>query len=259
MIRVVKIGGAIVDDAAQLDAVLDTMQNATSNTILVHGGGRLATEMAVDLGIQQEIVDGRRVTSLDTLRIVTMTYAGWINKNIVAKLQARHVSTIGMSGADGNLILSAIREKTPIDFGYVGDPVNINQTLIADLFETLSKTSRSGYGCLVIAPITHDGQGTLLNTNADTIAADLALAFAPHSELIFAFEHKGVLANVDDPQSYIVALNKADASAMINDGRVHTGMLPKLSNALRAAGGGVPMVRIARYDALDTKEGTWIS
>lgn len=259
MIQVVKIGGGIIDNDEQLDVVLDSIARANHDIILVHGGGRLATDVATELGIEQQMIDGRRVTSLETLRVVTMTYAGWINKQLVAKLQSRGVGALGMTGADGNLIQSNIRPKEPIDFGYVGDPINVNQTLIAGLFEALQLTSKTGFGCLVVAPITHDGNGTLLNTNADTIAADLALAFAPHSELLFAFEHSGVLSDVANPDSALKTVSAQQAEEMIENGSVNTGMLPKLSNALRASAGRVSKVRIARFDALDNEEGTWIS
>ena len=249
MIRVVKIGGGVIDDDDKLNAVLDSIAQSPDPTVLIHGGGRLATDLAKRLGVEQTMVDGRRITDLDTLQIVTMTYAGWVNKRIVAQLQARGINAIGATGADADLIRSKVRPSTPIDFGFVGDPVSVNVSAL----KTLSELSGSGPTCVVLAPITHDGKGTLLNTNADTIAADVALARAADSELVFAFEHVGVT------RTLLAKLSQQEAQSMIESGEIHTGMLPKIQNALRAVAGGVQRVRICRYDAIDTEEGTWIS
>ena len=200
MTRVVKIGGGIIDSEQQLDAVLDSIARSTDPVILVHGGGRLATDLATRIGIDQTMIDGRRVTDIDTLRIVTMTYAGWINKSIVAKLQARDVNAIGLCGADNDIIRASMRPKDPIDYGYVGDIERVNTQALTPL--------QAAQSTLVIAPITHDGSGTLLNTNADTIAAELALALAPDAELIYAFDHIGVLKDVNDPESLITSIDR---------------------------------------------------
>lgn len=254
MIRVVKIGGGIIDNEQQLDAVLDSVARSSDPVILVHGGGRLATDIANRLGVEQTMIDGRRVTDIDTLRIVTMTYAGWINKTIVAKLQARGLNAIGLCGADNDIIRASMRPKDPIDYGYVGDV----EAVKADVIKQLVLSSPSHPVTLVFAPITHDGAGTLLNTNADTIAAEVALALAPDVELVYAFDHAGVLKDVNDPASLIASIDRAASQRMAEAGEIHTGMLPKLHNAFRAVDAGVQRVRIARYDAIDTEEGTWI-
>lgn len=250
MIRVVKIGGGIIDNEQQLNAVLESIARSSDPVILVHGGGRLATDIANRLGVEQTMIDGRRVTDIDTLRIVTMTYAGWINKSIVAKLQARGVNAIGLCGADNDIIRASMRPKEPIDYGYVGDIEKVNTQALTAL--------QAAHSTLVLAPITHDGAGTLLNTNADTIAAEVALALAPDVELVYAFDHAGVLKDVNDPASLIASIDRAASQRMAEAGEIHTGMLPKLQNAFRAVDAGVQRVRIARYDAVDTTDGTWV-
>lgn len=265
MIRVIKIGGAVVDSEEQLDAVLGCITRSTDPVILVHGGGRLATQLAEQLGIPQTMVNGRRITDADTLRIATMVYAGWINKSIVAKLQSRGINAIGVSGADFNLIRSKKRDPEPVDFGFVGDVVAVDGELLGELTgELLGKEEdeqmsfRAKRGTIVIAPITHDGSGTLLNTNADTIATEVAMALAPDVSLTFAFDHAGVLRDVNDPTSVIEKLSRADALKLIDEGVITAGMMPKLENAFKAAERGVQRVRVARYDALDSEGGTWI-
>lgn len=256
MIRVIKIGGAVVDSEEQLDAVLGCITRSTDPVILVHGGGRLATQLAEQLGIPQTMVNGRRITDADTLRIATMVYAGWINKSIVAKLQARGINAIGVSGADFNLIRSKKRDPEPVDFGYVGDVVAVDREVARELLGELAGELKRG--TVVIAPITHDGSGTLLNTNADTIATEVAMALAPDVSLTFAFDHAGVLRDINDPTSVIEKLSRADALKMIDEGVITAGMMPKLENAFKAAERGVQRVRVARYDALDSEGGTWI-
>lgn len=270
MIRVIKIGGAVVDSDEQLNAVLDSITRSTDPVILVHGGGRLATQLAEQLGIPQTMINGRRVTDEDTLRIATMVYAGWINKSIVAKFQARGINALGVSGADLDLIRSKMRAKEPIDYGFVGDPVNVNGELLGELLgEPLGDhldaqdgeenvSFRVLRGTLVIAPITHDGQGTLLNTNADTIATEVALALAPNVSLTFAFDHAGVLRDVNDATSVIERLSREEAMHLVDEGVITAGMMPKLENAFKAAERGVQQVRVARYDALEGTGGTWI-
>lgn len=264
MIRVIKIGGAVVDSEEQLSAVLDCVVRSADPVILVHGGGRLATQLAEQLGLPQTMINGRRVTDEATLRIATMVYAGWINKSIVAKLQARGINAIGLSGADGDLIRSKRRDPEPVDFGYVGDPIAVNATLLRELAgepagELPGNVSfRAKRGTMVIAPISHDGNGTLLNTNADTIATEVAMALAPDVSLTFAFDHAGVLRDVNDPSSLITKLSRAEADQLVVEGVITSGMMPKLENAFRAAERGVKHVRVARYDALDEEGGTWI-
>lgn len=255
MIRVIKIGGAVVDSDEQLNAVLDSITRSTDSVILVHGGGRLATQLAEQLGIPQTMVNGRRVTDEDTLRIATMVYAGWINKSIVAKLQARGINALGVSGADLDLIRSKKRAKEQIDFGFVGDPVNVNGELLGEL---AGEHASLHPFTLVLSPITHDGHGTLLNTNADTIATEVALALAPNVSLTFAFDHAGVLRDVNDATSMIERLSREEAMRLVDEGVITAGMMPKLENAFKAAERGVQQVRVARYDALEGSGGTWI-
>lgn len=259
MIRVIKIGGAVVDSDEQLNAVLDSITRSTDPVILVHGGGRLATQLAEQLGIPQTMINGRRVTDEDTLRIATMVYAGWINKSIVAKLQARGINALGVSGADLDLIRSKMRAKEPIDFGYVGDVVAVNGELLGELLgEPAGEGAPLHPSTLVLSPITHDGQGTLLNTNADTIATEVALALAPNVSLTFAFDHAGVLRDVNDATSVIERLSREEAVRLVDEGVITAGMMPKLENAFKAAERGVQQVRVARYDALEGSGGTWI-
>ena len=244
--HVVKIGGSIIDDEAKLKRVLDDLAASNEPFVLVHGGGRQATTLAAALGVEQRMVDGRRITDEETLRITTMVYAGWINKSIVAKLQARGVDAIGICGADGNAIRAHKRTRTEIDYGFVGDVDAVN----ADMF-----TSRRS---IVVAPITHDGNGTLLNTNADTIAAEIALALAPNVKLTFAFELPGVMLDISDTNSVVETLTGEQVRELSANGTIDKGMLPKINAALRAADGGVESVRIARFDAIQTNAGTVI-
>lgn len=250
MYRVIKIGGGILDQPQQLNAVLDAVARAPEQVIVIHGGGRLATDLAERLHLPQHMHEGRRITDHDTLQVVTMTYAGWINKSIVAGLYARGIAAVGVCGADFDLVRSQRRAPVPVDFGFVGDPVQVN----VDALQRLADGAIP-----VIAPITHDGAGTLLNTNADTMAAVIARALAPEAELVFAFEHAGVLRDVLDPASLVPELTRTKAEEMIATGEIHSGMLPKLSAAFTAAEQGVTRVRITRYDHLDGEGGTWIT
>jgi acetylglutamate kinase len=253
MIDVVKIGGSIIDAEHQLDIVLDSMIALGSSAILVHGGGRLATQMANDLGVEQRMVDGRRITDEQTLRIVTMTYAGWINKSIVAKIQARGVNAIGICGADLDIIRATRRHPQPVDYGFVGDVTSVNTEALRHLLTATAPT------IVVIAPLTHDGNGTLLNTNADTIAAECSLALLPDVQLTYLFDHAGVLQDRTDERSVLARLDRTTAQELVDAGTIDSGMLPKLHNAFRAAEGGVSSVRITRYDALQEDIGTWIT
>lgn len=247
--RVIKIGGGILDKPDQLNAVLDAIARRPEGVVLVHGGGRLATDLAERLHLPQHMHEGRRITDDETLQVVTMTYAGWINKSIVAGLYARGVAALGLCGADGDLIRSVKRSPDPVDYGYVGDPVTVNHVVLQRLAQDTVP---------VIAPITHDGAGTLLNTNADTVAAVIARALAPNVELVFAFDHAGVLRNLQDPASMIPELSRASATVLVDSGEIHSGMLPKLSAAFSAVEQGVPRVRIVKYDKIDGEGGTWI-
>lgn len=243
-LSIIKIGGNIIDDEDRLAAFLDNFANVPGKKILVHGGGKLATKVAEGLGIQQQMVDGRRITDAETLKIVTMVYAGTINKNIVAQLQARGCSAIGLTGADGNAILSHKRTNASIEYGFVGDVDLVNTSLLTSLL-LLDKT-------LVFAPITHDGKGQLLNTNADTIAQELARGLGTSFEvsLIYSFEKKGVLLNADDETSVIGRINPSYYEELKNSGAIFAGMIPKLDNAFAALRSGVAKVIIGRAEDL---------
>src|ERR1700761_5090794 len=243
-LSIVKIGGNIIDDETKLAAFLDSFAAIPGKKILVHGGGRLATKVAEGLGIQQQLVDGRRVTDAETLRVVTMVYAGTINKNIVAQLQAYGCAAMGLTGADGNAILSHKRVHPTIDYGWVGDVDVVNTSLLTSLL-MLDNT-------LVFAPITHDGKGQLLNTNADTIAQELARALSTSFEvsLVYSFEKSGVLLDAEDDGSVIGRLTAAEYEDLKTRKVIFAGMIPKLDNAFAALRSGVTRVIIGRAEEL---------
>ncbi|HTI93580.1 MAG TPA: acetylglutamate kinase [Puia sp.] len=255
-LSIIKIGGNIIDDEVRLAAFLDNFAAVPGKKILVHGGGKLATKVAEGLGIQQQMVDGRRITDAETLKIVTMVYAGTINKNIVAQLQARNCPAIGLTGADGNAILSHKRTNASIEYGYVGDVDVVNTSLLTSLL-LLDKT-------LIFAPITHDGKGQLLNTNADTIAQELARGLSATFEvsLIYSFEKSGVLLNAEDEASVIGRINRSYYEELKTSGAIFAGMIPKLDNAFAALRSGVARVIIGRAEELpqllDGSSGTTI-
>jgi acetylglutamate kinase len=220
---------------------------------LVHGGGRKATQVAAQLGIESKMVDGRRITDADMLNIVTMVYGGLVNKNLVARLQACGVNALGLTGADMNVIHSHKRPlKNGIDYGYVGDVDKADG-------ETLSKLIEVGI-TPVMAPLTHDGQGHILNTNADTIASETAKALASIYDvtLIFSFEKKGVLHNPDDDESVISTITRSDFMNYKADGTISGGMIPKIENAFSAIDAGVKQVIITLATAIDGQSGTII-
>jgi acetylglutamate kinase len=241
---VIKIGGNIIDDETKLSSFLKEFASIQYKKILVHGGGRLATKLAEQLGIEQQLIDGRRITDAETLKIVTMVYAGYINKNIVAQLQADGCNAIGLSGADGNTIKAHKRIHASIDYGFVGDLDEIN----ADLINDLLKKNRT----LVFAPITHDGQGQLLNTNADTIAQELSKGLSKDYEvtLIYSFEKAGVLLDANDDSSIINKLNPVSYKKLKQKQVIFAGMIPKLDNAFTALNSGVSKVIIGKAENL---------
>lgn len=241
---VIKIGGNIIDDDAKLASFLKDFAAINEKKILVHGGGKMATRLAEKLGIEQQLVDGRRITDAETLKIVTMVYAGFINKNIVAVLQANHCNAIGLCGADGDAILAHKRQHPVLDFGFVGDVDAINTDLISTL---LNKNIT-----VVFAPITHDQQGQLLNTNADTIAQEIAKAMSGlyDTELIFSFEKSGVLLDANDDSTVIPALNPAYFKELRTKNSIFSGMIPKLENAFVALESGVGKVVIGKAEEL---------
>lgn len=232
MIHVVKIGGYLINEPEGLQAFLDSFCASGTKKILIHGGGRLSTELATKLDIPVRMIEGRRITDYETLRIAVMSYAGWANKEIVAGLQARNVNALGLSGADGDMIRAVKRAAFPIDYGYVGDISSVNHGLLRSLLDQ--------YITPVICAISHDGQGNLLNTNADTIAARVAMSLLNHDDvsLHYCFEHDGVLKDINDPESPIAELSFDQFTEMKEKKEIHSGMIPKLSNGFDALNGG---------------------
>lgn len=243
---VIKIGGNVIDNSENLYYFLQDFASLEGKKILIHGGGKIATELSRTLGIEAKMIDGRRVTDIDTLRVVTMVYAGLINKNIVAQLQKGNCNAIGLTGADANLIRASKRPVKEIDYGYVGD---LHATSVAS--NKLSALIEEGL-IPVFAPITHDGDGQLLNTNADTIASGIAVALSEIYDvsLVYCFEKKGVLRDVDDETSVIRQISSSDFDGLKEDNIIAGGMLPKLQNAFAAINTGVSEVYIGKADEL---------
>lgn len=242
---VIKIGGNIVDNPTVLNQCLEQFANLPGKAILVHGGGKLATQLANDLGVKQNMVEGRRITDADTLRIATMVYAGNINKNIVASLQSLGKNAIGLSGVDGNLIQAHKRANSSIDYGYVGDVDKVNIEFIDQLLQNNLS--------IVVAPITHDGKGQLLNTNADTIAQSIATAMSSKYcvHLIYGFEKEGVLLDLNNPGSVIKQINRPRFQSLKAENIIFEGMLPKIENAYLALDNGVQSVIIGKAEKMN--------
>jgi len=252
-LTIVKVGGAVVEDEAQLDQLLKDFGAIEGKKVLVHGGGRRATQVAKSLGIETKMVDGRRITDGDMLQVVTMVYGGLVNKNLVAKLQANGVNALGLTGADIDVIRSHKRPlKNGIDYGYVGDVDKANGAMLKILIDEGITP--------VMAPLTHDGNGNILNTNADTIASETAKSLAPFYDvtLIYSFEKKGVLSNPDDDDSVIPTITRNSFEKLVADEVVAGGMIPKIENALAAVDAGVKRVNITLATAIDGKHGTVI-
>lgn len=252
-VTIVKVGGAIVEDNEQLAQLLTDFAAIPGKKVLVHGGGRRATKVAAALGIESKMVNGRRITDAQMLEVVTMVYGGLVNKNIVAKLQAKGVNALGLTGADMDVIHSHKRPvKDGVDFGYVGDVERANGKMLQTLIQEGITP--------VMAPLTHDGNGNILNTNADTIASETAKALAPYYDvtLIYSFEKKGVLSNPDDDNSVIPVITRSDFEKYQADGTIGGGMIPKIENALAAVDAGVKEVIITLATAIDGKQGTVI-
>lgn len=254
-LTVIKIGGNIVDDESALNAFLDIYARIEGPKVLVHGGGKLATRMAAQLGIETQMVNGRRITDEAMLPIAVMVYAGLINKQITAQLQARGCDAMGISGADAKLIQSHKRPTEPIDYGYVGDfeASDVNVVRLQQLLEIGINP--------VFSAITADKEGQLLNTNADTIASNIAVALATKYKvaLVYCFERKGVLQDINDENSVINTINQENFTQLKQQGVIADGMLPKIENALAAVNQGVDMVCIKKAeDLLDIKAGTTI-
>ena len=252
---VIKIGGNIVDDEAKLSSFLRSFAAINGKKILVHGGGKVATKIGDKLGIESKYVDGRRITDADTIDLVTMVYAGLINKKIIAQLQSLNCNAIGVTGADGNLIPASKRPVKDIDYGFVGDV--ISSQLNAESWKVFLDNNLVP----VVAPLTHDSRGQILNTNADTIAQEVAKALGRSYEvsLIYSFEKSGVLLDVNDESSVINRLNweeyqklKAPSDSPLGDGgKIFAGMIPKLDNAFTALNSGVKKVIIGKAENLN--------
>jgi acetylglutamate kinase len=250
-VTVIKIGGNIIDDDQKLSAFLQEFSRVNSKKVLVHGGGKLATKLASQLGIEQRMVDGRRLTDEQTLRVVTMVYAGYINKNIVAQLQSKGSNAVGICGADGDSITAHKRLKGQIDYGFAGDIDKINSDFIGHLLERGND--------IVFAPITHDKKGQLLNTNADTIAQEIATAMSETYDvtLVFGFEKAGVLLDAEDDDTVIPAIDQASYAKLKADNIIFAGMIPKLDNAFSAIDRGVKKVIIGKAEnIIELIEGT---
>jgi len=246
---VIKVGGNIIDDETKLAAFLIAFAAIPEKKILVHGGGKLATRLANDLGIEQELIDGRRITNAETLKIVTMVYAGYINKNIVATLQSVNCNALGLCGADGDAITAHKRIKGAIDFGFAGDIDRVNAVSLSKLLDN--------HDALVFAPITHDGKGQLLNTNADTIAQELATGLSSLFEfhMVFGFEKAGVLLDAEDDNTVIASLSQGYYEELKKENKIFAGMIPKLDNAFAAINKGVRNVLIGRAEEIGLMTG----
>ncbi len=241
---IIKIGGNVIDDEAKLLSFIKEFAAIKGNKILVHGGGKMATRVAESMGISQQLVEGRRITDGETLKVVTMVYAGYINKNITAQLQAAGCNAIGLSGADANVIKAHKRIHPVTDYGFAGDVDEVNTFFIQQILDQ--------HIALVFCPITHDANGLLLNTNADTIAQEVAKAMSASYEvsLIYCFEKPGVLMNADDDSSVIQQIDLESFVALKGKNIISAGMIPKLQNAFTALHSGVQHIRIGHADEL---------
>ncbi|MEO8515629.1 MAG: acetylglutamate kinase [Flavobacterium sp.] len=243
-LTIIKIGGNVIDDDLALANVLHDFSAIEGPKILVHGGGKEASRFAEKLGLVPEMIDGRRITNNAMLDVVVMTYAGLLNKKIVAKLNALQNQAIGFSGADGNLILSEKRKNATIDFGFVGDVISVNNNLLSKLIEQ---------GIVpVFCAITHDGNGQLLNTNADTITSELAIALSKNYnvKLLYCFEKQGVLVNAADENSVITKITQSKYKDLLEIGAIHSGMIPKLDNCFYALLKGVQHIIIGHHSII---------
>jgi len=250
---IVKVGGAVLENPETLNDFLDHFTAIPDKKILVHGGGRAATQLSKELGIETKMVDGRRITDVETIRVVTMVYGGLINKNAVAILQSKGCNAVGLTGVDMNLISSVKRPVGEIDYGLVGDVESVNTFAFNLLLQA---------GIVpVIAPITHDTKGQLLNTNADTIASSIAVSLAETYDvsLVYCFEKAGVLSDPDDDASVISGMNHKMYQELKQKGMIHSGMIPKLDNSFKALEMGVGEVIITNAATLSISNGTHLS
>jgi len=249
-LTIIKVGGKVVEESESLSALLDQLKKISGNKLLVHGGGSTATVIAEKLGLETHMVEGRRITDAGMLEVVTMVYGGLLNKKIVAGLQARGMNAVGLTGADFNLIEAHKRPVSDIDYGFVGDVDDVN---VSELRLLINENVVP-----VIAPLTHDGKGQMLNTNADTIAAELATELANHYKvyLFYCFEKKGVLTNPEDESSVVYDLDRELFNKYTREGIISEGMIPKLENGFRAKHKGVKEVLITNPENISTGRGT---
>lgn len=249
-LTIIKVGGKVVEEPESLNTLLNQIHKVSGNKILIHGGGRTATEIAAKLGIKTKMVDGRRITDAETLEVVTMVYGGLINKRIVAGLQARNCNAVGLTGADLDLIRAKKRPVNKIDYGFVGDVADVNTRELRMLIDENVVP--------VIAPLTHDGKGNLLNTNADTIASEIAIELSNHYNvyLFYCFEKSGVLLDSEDDTTVIHDLDSALFEQCKNEDVINAGMIPKLDNGFRAKRKGVKEVLITNPENIITGRGT---
>lgn len=251
-LTIVKVGGKIVEEEESLARLLADFAAIDGHKLLVHGGGRSATRIAAQLGIESQMVNGRRITDTEMLKVVTMVYGGLVNKSIVAGLQSKGVNALGLTGADMNVIRSVKRPVKDVDYGFVGDVEKVDAALLGDLIAR---------GIVpVMAPLTHDGDGHMLNTNADTIAGETAKALAAQFDvtLMYCFEKKGVLSDENDDDSVIPHIDRKRFEALVADGTIQGGMIPKIENSLSAVEAGVSRVIITLASAIDGNSGTVI-
>ena len=251
-LTLIKVGGQIVEEEASLQQLLNDFSAIPGKKVLVHGGGRSATKIAARLGIESQMINGRRITDANMLQVVTMVYGGLVNKNIVAGLQARGVNALGLTGADINVIRSRKRPIKDVDYGFVGDVEEVDGSILSKLIAEQIVP--------VMAPLTHDKNGNLLNTNADTIAGETAKGLSAFYDvtLIFCFEKKGVLRNADDDESVINHINEEDFRRYVAEGVIQGGMIPKLENAFSAIHSGVSKVIITLATSITGNQGTII-
>ena len=253
-LTIVKIGGNVINNPVKLEGFLNDFSKISGNKILVYGGGREATELSGQIGLETKLIDGRRVTDKATLDLVTMVYAGLINKRIVLQLQNCGCDAVGLTGADGASIPATRRDAVPIDYGYVGDinPANVNTRFIASLMDEATVP--------VFCAICYEKGGSLLNCNADSVASALAKAFASEADvrLVYCLEKPGVLTDVDDVNSLIPEITAESFSTLVDEGKITGGMIPKVSNALQAVASGVKEVRICEAGNLLSALGTVI-
>ena len=243
-LKIVKIGGNIIEDETSLNAFLKLFSNLEGKKILVHGGGKRATSMASKLGIESKMVNGRRVTDAEALEVITMVYGGLVNKNVVAKLQALHINAIGLTGADINSILSEKRPVKEVDFGFVGDVKKVGH-------ESIDKLIQADF-TPVFCAITHDGKGQLLNTNADTITSQVAIGMSKlyKTSIYYCFELNGVLEDINDKNSVVKHIDSNLYKELLEKGIIADGMLPKLENCFDALKNGVNSINMGNTDML---------